>query len=52
MEYTISQVAGKMNLTPSTLRFYEKEGLLYPINRSKKGIRSFSDDDLEWISIL
>lgn len=52
MEYTISQAAMKMNLTPSTLRYYEKEGLLLNIARSRKGVRSFSEKDMDWISII
>jgi DNA-binding transcriptional MerR regulator len=52
MGYTISQVSEKTNLSPHVLRYYEKEGLLPSINRSKNGIRSYSDDDLEWLGLI
>jgi len=52
MEYTISQAANKAKLTPSTLRYYEKEGLILNINRSQKGIRYFTEEDLDWISTI
>lgn len=35
MEYTIKEVTKKYNLSASTLRYYEKEGLLPKIKRIK-----------------
>lgn len=52
MEYTIKEVANKTNLSTHTIRYYEKEGLLPKVSRNKAGNRVFSDDDLEWISII
>ncbi len=52
MEYTIKEVASKTNLSTYTIRYYEKEGLLPTVSRDKAGNRVFSDDDLEWISII
>ncbi len=51
MYYTISQAAKKTNLTPFTLRYYDKEGLLSPA-RTEKGIRYFTDDDLARIEAV
>ncbi len=51
MYYTISQTAKKTNLTPFTLRYYDKEGLLSPA-RTEKGIRYFTDDDLARIDVV
>ena len=51
MNYTISQVAKKMNLTPFAIRYYDKEGIL-SLHRSPKGIRYFTDSDLEQIEML
>ena len=42
MSYTISEAAEKTGLPPSTIRFYDKEGLLPNIKR-KNGIRVFED---------
>lgn len=36
----------------STLRFYDKEGLLPFVERSSGGIRIFQDTDLEWRRII
>ena len=52
MEYSIKQVSEKTNLTPHTLRYYEKEGLLPFIKRTSSGIRRFSDDDLDWLGLI
>ncbi len=52
MDYTIKQVAKSTHLPTHTLRYYEKEGLLPFVKRSKGGIRRFSEDDLEWLSLI
>lgn len=51
MEYTISQVAERFNLTISQIRYYDKEGLLPDIKRVS-GIRKFTDADIEVIFII
>ncbi|AFQ42468.1 MerR family transcriptional regulator [Desulfosporosinus meridiei] len=52
MSYTISQVAEKFDLTAHTIRYYDKEGLLPFVERSKSGSREFSDSDLEWLKLI
>ena len=52
MGYTIKQVSERTNLSAHVLRYYEKEGLLFNINRSKSGIRSYTEDDLEWLGLI
>ncbi|CAH2213561.1 MerR family transcriptional regulator [Tepidibacter aestuarii] len=52
MSYTIGQVAKRMNITSSTLRYYDKEGLLPSIDRTEGGIRRFKEEDFEWLSII
>lgn len=52
MPYTIGEVAKKMNVAPSTLRYYDKEGLLPFVERSSGGIRMFKESDFEWLSII
>ena len=52
MLYTIGEMAKKMNVAPSTLRYYDKEGLMPFVERSDSGIRVFKDSDLEWLSII
>ena len=49
--YTIGQVAGMTGLSVSTLRYYDKEGLLPHLTRSS-GIRQFSDRDIETLRMV
>ncbi len=46
MIYTVGEMAKKLNMTASTLRYYDKEGLLPFVERSSGGIRMFRDEDM------
>lgn len=50
--YSIGEVAKKTGLSTYTLRFYEKEGLLPNIRKNSAGLRRFSENDLNWLSVL
>ncbi|CAK7038443.1 MerR family transcriptional regulator [Tissierella sp.] len=52
MLYTIGEMAKKLNVAPSTLRYYDKEGLLPFLERSGGGIRMFKDEDFEYLSTI
>ena len=52
MGYSIAEVAEKTRLTPHTLRYYEKEGLLPFVDRSNTGNRVFKEKDLEWLELI
>jgi MerR family transcriptional regulator, aldehyde-responsive regulator len=52
MSYTIKDVSAICNLTPYTLRYYEKVGLLPSIQRDENGKRQYTDEDLGWIQII
>ena len=52
MTYTISEIAQMLGVAPSTLRYYDKEGLLPPIKRSPGGNRVFEQQDYEWLLII
>ena len=52
MEYTIKEVTKKYNLSASTLRYYEKEGLLPKIKKNQSNQRVYDDDDLSWLDII
>lgn len=52
MLYTVGEMAKKLGVAPSTLRYYDKEGLLPFLGRSESGIRMFSESDYEWLSII
>ena len=49
--YTIGKVAEMFNLSISTLRYYDKEGL-FPGMERKSGIRQFSDQEIEALRII
>lgn len=51
MSYTISEAARRMGVAPSTLRYYDKEGLLPNLKR-KNGQRVFDDNDLRMLTLL
>lgn len=52
MLYTIGEMAARLNIQPSTLRYYDKEGLLPFLERSSGGIRMFKESDYEWLQII
>lgn len=52
MTYTVSQIAKMLDVAPSTLRYYDREGLLPFVERSAGGIRLFTDTDLRWLRII
>ena len=51
MNYTIGQISTMTNLSISTLRYYDAEGLFPNLNR-KSGIRQFSDREVETIRVI
>ena len=52
MAYTVGEMAKILHVAPSTLRYYDKEGLLPFVERSSGGIRLFKDSDFEWLSMI
>ena len=52
MLYTVGEIAKILHIPASTLRYYDKEGLLPLVERSKGGIRMFSDKDYEWLKVI
>lgn len=52
MLYTVGEAAKILNISPSALRFYDKEGLLPFVERSNGGIRVFKDEDFDWLFII
>ena len=52
MVYTIGEMAKRLNVAPSTLRYYDKEGMLPFIERSSGGIRMFHEKDMSWLQII
>ncbi|MBR1672601.1 MAG: MerR family transcriptional regulator [Fretibacterium sp.] len=52
MLYTVGEMAKIMGLTASTLRYYDKEGLLPFLKRSRGRIRMFDESDYEALQVI
>lgn len=50
--YTVGEMAKMLGVPASTLRYYDKEGLLPFVERSAGGIRMFRESDLEWLRVI
>lgn len=49
---TIAEVSKQYNIPVDTLRYYERIGLLPPVNRSKSGFRDYTESDRQWVSFI
>lgn len=52
MYYTVCEVAKRLDLSPHTIRFYGKEGLLDFVERDQNGNRIFKESDFERMFII
>jgi DNA-binding transcriptional MerR regulator len=50
--YTIEEAAQRTGITPHTLRYYERIGLLDPVGRASSGHRRYTEGDLGLIEFL
>lgn len=49
---TIAEVSRKYDITPDTLRYYERIGLIPPVPRTKSGIRDYDEESCGWIEMM
>ncbi len=49
---TISEVSKKYNISPATLRYYEREGLIPGVTRSAGGVREYDEAACEWVGTV
>ncbi|HOK29226.1 MAG TPA: MerR family transcriptional regulator [bacterium] len=49
---TISEVSKKYEISPDTLRYYERIGLIPKIYRNGNGIREYTEEDCRWIEFV
>lgn len=49
---TITEVSKKFDLSQDTLRYYERIRLLPGVNRTKSGIRSYTEEDCRWVEFI
>ncbi len=49
---TIAEVSRRYEIPVDTLRYYERIGLLPPVNRAKSGFRDYTEGDCQWVSFI
>lgn len=49
---TITEVSKKFELSQDTLRYYERIGLIPPVNRNKSGVRDYLEEDCKWVEFI
>lgn len=48
---TIKEVSEKFGITADTLRYYERVGMIPPVNRTAGGIRDYNEEDISWVQL-
>ena len=48
---TITEVSKKYGLSPDTLRYYERVGMIPPVHRTPSGLRDYTPDDCHWVEL-
>jgi DNA-binding transcriptional MerR regulator len=49
---TIAEASKHFGLSPDTLRYYERIGLIPRVTRNSKGIREYSEMDRNWVQFI
>ena len=48
----IAEVSEKYKISQDTLRYYERIGLIPPVNRNRSGIRDYTEEDERWVEFI
>jgi DNA-binding transcriptional MerR regulator len=48
----IGEVSEQYNISSDTLRYYERVGLIPPVNRNKNGIRDYNEIDIKRVEFI
>ncbi len=48
----IAEVSERYGISPDTLRYYERIGLMWPVNRNSSGIRDYNELDLRRVEFI
>ncbi|MBK8618812.1 MAG: MerR family transcriptional regulator [Anaerolineales bacterium] len=48
----IAEVSTQHGISTDTLRYYERIGLIPPVNRSESGIRDYNELDIRWVEFV
>jgi DNA-binding transcriptional MerR regulator len=51
-ELTVADAARVAGVSAHTLRYYERAGLLAPVERNGSGHRRFTAQDIEWVTMI
>lgn len=46
---TIKEVSETYDISPDTLRYYERAGMIPPVTRTPGGIRDYQEQDIQWV---
>ena len=46
---TISEVSKRYGISQDTLRYYERIGVIPAVNRSRNGLRDYTEEDCGWV---
>lgn len=49
---TIAEVSRQYGVSPDTLRYYERIGLIPPVPRNKSGIRDYDEASCGWVELM
>lgn len=49
---TIKEISEEIGISPYTLRYYEREGILPFVKRDPNGIRIYDEESLEWLDFI
>ena len=49
---TIAEVSKRYDISPDTLRYYERVGLMPPVPRNANGIRNYDEASCSWIELI
>ena len=52
MSYTIGEMAKKVGIPVTTLRYYDDQGLFPFLERTEGGIRIFKEKDYRWVRVV
>ena len=48
---TIAEVSKRFNISPDTLRYYERIGLIPEVNRTSGGMRDYTEESCNWVEL-
>jgi DNA-binding transcriptional MerR regulator len=51
-ELTVADAAREAGVSAHTLRYYERAGLLPPVERNGSGHRRFTSEDIDWVVMV